>query len=116
MAVKKPGKTLIIVESPAKAKTISQFLGPEYRVESSYGHVRDLPQSAKDIPSRFRDRSWTRLGVNVDEGFEPLYIVPDDKKKHVDRLKDALKEADHLLLATDEDREEKASAGTSCRC
>jgi DNA topoisomerase-1 len=105
MAAKKTGKTLIIVESPAKAKTISQFLGPEYRVESSYGHVRDLPQSAKDIPSRLRERSWTRLGVNVDEGFEPLYIVPDDKKKHVDRLKDALKQADNLLLATDEDRE-----------
>ena len=108
MAAKKPGKTLIIVESPAKAKTISQFLGPEYRVESSYGHVRDLPQSAKDIPSRLRDRSWTRLGVNVDEGFEPLYIVPDDKKKHVDRLKDALKTADRLLLATDEDRESES--------
>ncbi len=105
MAAKKTGKTLIIVESPAKAKTISQFLGPEYRVEPSYGHVRDLPQSAKDIPSRLRERSWTRLGVNVEEGFEPLYIVPDDKKKYVDRLKDALKQADRLLLATDEDRE-----------
>jgi len=105
MAAKKSGKTLIIVESPAKAKTISQFLGPEYQVESSYGHVRDLPQSAKDIPSRLRDQSWTRLGVNIDDGFEPLYIVPDDKKKHVDRLKAAMKGVDHLLLATDEDRE-----------
>ena len=105
MAAKKPGKTLIIVESPAKAKTISQFLGSDYRVEPSYGHVRDLPQSAKDIPSRLRERSWTRMGVNIDEGFEPLYIIPDDKKKYVDRLKDALKQADNLLLATDEDRE-----------
>ena len=98
-------KNLVIVESPAKAKTISRFLGPEYQVESSYGHVRDLPQSAKEIPARFRSESWARLGVNVDQGFEPLYVVPVDKKKHVTRLKEALKNADRLLLATDEDRE-----------
>ncbi|MCP3956927.1 MAG: type I DNA topoisomerase [bacterium] len=98
-------KNLVIVESPAKAKTIGRFLGPEYRVESSYGHVRDLPQSAKEIPTKLRSESWARLGVNVDSGFEPLYVVPVDKKKHVKRLKDALKDADRLLLATDEDRE-----------
>ncbi len=98
-------KSLVIVESPAKAKTIGRFLGPGYRVESSYGHVRDLPQSAKEIPSKHKSESWARLGVNVEEGFEPLYVVPADKKKHVKRLKDALKSADRLLLATDEDRE-----------
>ena len=98
-------KSLVIVESPAKAKTIGRFLGPGYQVESSYGHVRDLPQNAKEIPSRHRSEKWARLGVNVEGGFEPLYVVPADKKKHVKRLKDALKSADRLLLATDEDRE-----------
>ena len=98
-------KSLVIVESPAKAKTIGQFLGSEYQVESSYGHVRDLPQNAKEIPTKLRTESWSRLGVNVDSGFEPIYVVPADKKKHVKRLKDALKTADRLLLATDEDRE-----------
>ncbi len=98
-------RSLVVVESPAKAKTIGRFLGPDYQVESSYGHVRDLPQSAKEIPAKHRSESWARLGVNVDGGFEPLYVVPADKKKHVKRLKDALKTADRLLLATDEDRE-----------
>ncbi|MEM9555658.1 MAG: type I DNA topoisomerase [Acidobacteriota bacterium] len=98
-------KNLVIVESPAKAKTISRFLGPEYRVESSYGHVRDLPQNAKEIPSRLRKKEWARLGVNVDEGFEPVYVVPAQKKEHVKRLKEAMKDAGRLLLATDEDRE-----------
>ena len=99
------GKRLVIVESPAKAQTIGRFLGPEYRVEASFGHVRDLPQNAKEIPAAIRKKQWARLGVNVEEGFEPVYVVPTDKKKHVKRLKDALKDADHLLLATDEDRE-----------
>ncbi len=99
------GKSLVIVESPAKAKTIGRFLGPGYQVESSYGHVRDLPQSAKEIPAAARKQGWSRLGVNVEAGFEPLYVVPTEKKKHVKRLRDALKEADRLLLATDEDRE-----------
>ncbi|HEX2253864.1 MAG TPA: type I DNA topoisomerase [Thermoanaerobaculia bacterium] len=98
-------KNLVIVESPAKATTISRFLGKNYRVEASYGHVRDLPQNAKEIPAAVRKQSWARLGVNLDEGFEPVYVVPADKKRHVQRLKDALKGADHLLLATDEDRE-----------
>ncbi len=98
-------KSLVIVESPAKAKTIGRFLGPEYQVESSYGHVRDLPQNAKEIPTKHRSEKWARLGVNVEGGFVPLYVVPADKKKHVKRLKDALKDADRLLLATDEDRE-----------
>ncbi len=98
-------KNLVIVESPAKAKTISRFLGKDYRVEASYGHVRDLPQNAKEIPAAVRDQEWARLGVNVEEGFEPLYVVPADKKKHVKRLKEALVGANRLLLATDEDRE-----------
>lgn len=97
--------SLVIVESPAKAKTISRILGKGYVVEASYGHVRDLPDSADEIPARYKKESWSRLGVNVDEDFQPLYIIPSDKKKYVKKLKDALKNADELLLATDEDRE-----------
>jgi len=97
--------TLVIVESPAKARTISQYLGKDYIVEASYGHVRDLPQRAEEIPEKVKKEKWSRLGVNVDKDFEPLYIVPKDKKKQIKILKDALKGADELLLATDEDRE-----------
>jgi len=96
---------LVIVESPAKATTISRFLGEDYRVEASYGHIRDLPQNADEIPASVRKEPWARLGVNVDAGFEPVYVVPSEKKKHVQRLKKALKSAERLLLATDEDRE-----------
>ena len=99
------GKNLVIVESPAKAKTISRFLGKDYEVLASYGHVRDLPQNAKEIPASAKGQDWARLGVNVEEGFEPLYVVPSDKKKYVKLLRDALKNADGLFLATDEDRE-----------
>ena len=98
-------KSLVIVESPAKAKTISRFLGPEYQVEASYGHVRDLPQSRKDIPAAIRSKDWADLGVDIEGDFDPVYVVPKDKKEHVKRLKAALKDADSLLLATDEDRE-----------
>lgn len=105
---KSNGKSLVIVESPAKARTISKFLGNAYQVEASIGHVRDLPEGKKDVPDKYRDKPWAYLGVNVDEGFEPLYIVPADKKKHVSKLKAALKEADNLFLATDEDREGEA--------
>ncbi len=98
-------KSLVIVESPAKAKTIGRFLGPSYQVEPSYGHVRDLPGNAKEIPAKLRSQSWARLGVDVDGGFEPVYVIPAEKKKHVKRLKDALKSSTRLLLATDEDRE-----------
>ena len=98
-------KSLVVVESPAKATTISRFLGRDYHVEASYGHVRDLPQNAKEIPPRVRKEPWARLGVNVEGGFEPVYVVPADKKKHVQRLKAALEGAGRLLLATDEDRE-----------
>ncbi len=97
--------TLVIVESPAKAKTISRILGSDYEVAASYGHVRDLPESASDIPTKVKKEPWARLGVNVGQDFEPLYVVPQDKKKHIKALKEALKNADELLLATDEDRE-----------
>ncbi|HSR54509.1 MAG TPA: type I DNA topoisomerase [Acidobacteriota bacterium] len=97
--------SLVIVESPAKAKTISRVLGKDYVVDASYGHLRDLPAKADEIPARYKKKDWSRLGVNVEEGFEPLYVIPQDKKRHVKRLKEALKDADALLLATDEDRE-----------
>ena len=96
---------LVIVESPAKAKTIEKFLGPEYSVAASYGHIRDLPGSAAEVPSRYRKKSWARLAVDVDRDFEPVYIVPSASKKHVDALRSLVKKADELLLATDEDRE-----------
>jgi len=103
-------KPLVIVESPAKAKTISGFLGGRYVVESSIGHIRDLPQNAAEIPPAHRGDSWARLGVDVDNGFKPLYVVPKDKKQHVTKLKNALKNASELLLATDEDREGESIA------
>ncbi len=96
---------LVIVESPAKAKTISRILGRGYNVAASYGHVRDLPEKAGQIPAKFKKESWARLGVNVEQDFEPLYVVPSDKQKHIKALRQALKKADELLLATDEDRE-----------
>lgn len=98
-------KRLVVVESPTKARTIRQFLPPGFQVEASMGHIRDLPSSAKEIPAKVKKEKWARLGVNVNEGFEPLYVVPSEKKKTVKQLKDALKGADELYLATDEDRE-----------
>lgn len=97
--------TLVIVESPTKARTIRNYLPEGFRVEASMGHVRDLPQSATEIPTAVKAEKWAQLGVNVDADFEPLYVVPKDKKKIVSQLKDALKEANELILATDEDRE-----------
>lgn len=97
--------TLVIVESPTKARTIRNFLPSSYIVEASMGHVRDLPQSSSEIPEAYKGEKWAQLGVNVEANFEPLYIVPKDKKKTVTQLKNALKEADELVLATDEDRE-----------
>ncbi|HET6567534.1 MAG TPA: type I DNA topoisomerase [Rhodothermales bacterium] len=98
-------KRLVVVESPTKARTIRQYLPKEYRVEASMGHVRDLPSSAAEIPAQFKNMPWARLGVKVDDSFEPLYIVPSGKKKVVSELKSALKDADELYIATDEDRE-----------
>jgi DNA topoisomerase-1 len=98
-------KRLVIVESPTKAKTISGFLPKDYRVEACMGHVRDLPESASEVPESVKGKDWATLGVNVQENFEPLYVVPNKKKKVVTGLKAALKEADELIVATDEDRE-----------
>jgi DNA topoisomerase-1 len=98
-------KPLIIVESPAKAKTLGRFLGNKYRVEASYGHIRDLPESAAEVPKEIKEKDWGRLGVDVDQDFTPYYVVPGDKKKQVAHLKVAIKDASELLLATDPDRE-----------
>jgi DNA topoisomerase-1 len=101
---------LVIVESPAKARTIAGYLGRGYVVESSIGHIRDLPQSAADIPAKLKGEPWARLGVDVDHEFEPVYVVSRDKKSHMTKLKGLLKDADELYLATDEDREGEAIA------
>src|SRR5215471_2964601 len=104
------GRRLVIVESPAKARTIAGYLGKGYVVESSIGHIRDMPDKAAEIPTKYRKEPWARLGVNVDHGFEALYVVPADKKSQVSKLKHLLADADELLLATDEDREGEAIA------
>ena len=104
------GRRLVIVESPAKARTIAGYLGKGYVVESSIGHIRDMPDKAAEIPAKYRKEPWARLGVDVDHGFEALYVVPADKKPQVSKLKHLLADADELLLATDEDREGEAIA------
>ncbi len=103
-------KPLIIVESPAKARTIAGYLGDEYEVASSVGHIRDLPSTAAEIPKRFKDESWARLGVNVDADFEPIYITSRGKSKVITELKSKLADAPELYLATDEDREGESIA------
>ncbi len=103
-------KRLVIVESPAKARTIAGYLGGDFVVESSIGHVRDLPGKASDIPAAYRGEPWARLGVDVDNDFKPLYVVPEDKKQQVRKLKGLLKDATEVLLATDEDREGESIA------
>jgi DNA topoisomerase-1 len=102
------GRALVIVESPAKAKTIGKYLGKGFHVEASIGHVRDLPQGAKQIPAKYKGESWSNLGVNVNDNFTPIYVVPPGKTKHVKLLKDELSKSDALYLATDEDREGEA--------
>ena len=97
--------TLVIVESPTKARTIRGFLPRGYDVQASMGHIRDLPDGAKDVPAKYKGEEWARLGVNIEKDFEPLYVVPAEKKKVVKTLRDAVREADEILLATDEDRE-----------
>ncbi len=104
------GRTLVIVESPAKAKTIQGYLGPNYDVEASVGHIRDLPKRAADIPAKYKGEAWSRLGVDVDHGYQALYVVDADKRTKVAELKKLLAGADNLLLATDEDREGEAIA------
>src|SRR3990170_192479 len=102
------GQALVIVESPAKARTIGKLLGKGFRVEASLGHVRDLPQGAKQVPAQYKGEPWANLGVNVDDNFTPIYIVPPGKTKQIKLLKDQLKGATALYLATDEDREGEA--------
>ena len=104
------GTKLVIVESPSKARTIAGYLGKGYVVESSVGHIRDMPDRAAEIPAKYRGEPWARLGVDVDHDFEPLYVVHSDKRQQVAKLKSLLKDADELLLATDEDREGEAIA------
>jgi DNA topoisomerase-1 len=104
------GTKLVIVESPSKARTIAGYLGQGYVVESSVGHIRDMPDSAAEIPAKYRGEPWARLGVNVDDNFQALYVVHSDKRQQVSKLKSLLKDADELLLATDEDREGEAIA------
>jgi DNA topoisomerase I len=104
------GHKLVIVESPAKAKTISGYLGKGYTVESSIGHIRDLPRNAADVPKQFKAEPWARLGVNTENDFEPLYVVSPDRKQQVSKLKSLVKDAEELYLATDEDREGEAIA------
>ena len=103
-------KPLVIVESPAKAKTIAQFLGSDFHVESSIGHIRDLPRNAADVPPAYKGEPWARLGVDVDNGFKPLYVVTRDKRDQVKKLKSLVKDANELFLATDEDREGESIA------
>ncbi len=104
------GTKLVIVESPAKAKTISGYLGAGYVVEASIGHIRDLPRNAADVPAKYKGESWARLGVNTDNDFEPLYVISPDRRAQVSKLKALVKDADELYLATDEDREGEAIA------
>ncbi len=104
------GVKLVVVESPTKARTIAGYLGSGYIVESSVGHIRDLPRGASDVPAKYKGEPWARLGVDVDHDFEPLYIIPADKKAQVAKLRSLLAEADELFLATDEDREGEAIA------
>ncbi|MBO4210446.1 type I DNA topoisomerase [Micromonospora echinofusca] len=101
---------LVIVESPAKAKTISGYLGPGYVVEASFGHVRDLPRNAADVPAKYKKEPWARLGVDVDNGFAALYVVSADRRQQISKLTKLAKEVDEIFLATDEDREGEAIA------
>ena len=101
-------KSLVIVESPTKTKTIKKYLPKGYVVDSSMGHIRDLPSSAKEIPAKYKKESWSNLGINTEERYDPIYVVPSGKKKIVTKLKKLLKESDELILATDEDREGEA--------
>ncbi len=101
---------LVIVESPAKARTIERYLGSGYKVESSIGHIRDLPRTAAEVPQKYRGRPWARLGVDIEGGFDPLYVIPSEKRAQITKLRSALRGADELVLATDEDREGEAIA------
>ena len=106
MARQKPlGTPLVFVESPAKARTIAKFLGSQYRIEASIGHIRDLPSDASEVPAELKKEKWSKLGIDVDNEFKALYVVPADKRDHLKKLKGMVKDAPVLYLATDEDRE-----------
>jgi len=109
------GKKLVIVESPTKARTISRFLGDDFVIEASLGHIRDLPEGAKQCPPEIRSKPWAYLGVDVEHDFQPIYVIPKEKMKQVQQLKKAIKAADELLLATDEDREGEAISWHLCQ-
>jgi DNA topoisomerase-1 len=104
------GTKLVIVESPAKAKTIGGYLGRGYTVEASIGHIRDLPRNAADVPAKYKGQAWARLGVDTENDFEPLYVVSPDRRQQVNKLRALVKDSDELYLATDEDREGEAIA------
>jgi len=114
-ATKRTGNSLVIVESPAKARTIARFLGSGVTVEASIGHVRDLPQGAKEVPDEYKSEDWAYLGVNVHDEFKPVYVIPKGKKKQVAKLRKAIKQAADLYLATDEDREGEAISWHLCQ-
>ncbi|MBN1590780.1 MAG: type I DNA topoisomerase [Pirellulales bacterium] len=107
-------RPLVIVESPAKARTISKFLGRNYAIEASIGHIRDLPQGARELPDEYKKEEWSHLGVNVNSDFEPVYVIPREKAKQVNKLRKLLKNASALYLATDEDREGEAISWHLC--
>jgi DNA topoisomerase-1 len=98
-------KSLVIVESPAKARTLTRFLGRNYRVEASFGHIRDLPENADEVPDEIRNKPWGTLGVDTAGDFKPYYVIPASKKRHVAALRTAMKGVSEVLLATDPDRE-----------
>jgi len=103
-------RTLVIVESPAKAKTIEKYLGKGYAVESSIGHIRDLPRSAADIPEKYKGKAWARLGLDIEDDFRPLYVVSPEKRAQVAKLRKLAASADEIILATDDDREGESIA------
>lgn len=105
MAKKQAGTPVVIVESPAKARTIGKFLGSNYRIEASIGHIRDLPSTASEVPASMKGEKWAKLGINVEDDFKALYVVPAEKKEHLKMLRAMVKDASMLYLATDEDRE-----------
>ena len=113
-STKAKNNALVIVESPAKARTIGKYLGPGYTVEASVGHVRDLAEGKKEMPEELKGEPWAEWGVNVDDNFEPYYVVDPDKKKQISNLKKLLKQSDKLYLATDEDREGEAISWHLC--
>ncbi|MCX7807922.1 MAG: toprim domain-containing protein, partial [Deltaproteobacteria bacterium] len=104
------GKSLVVVESPAKAKTIASYLGSEFIVESSVGHIRDLPKSADEVPEEFRGTEAGKLGVDVENNFRPIYVIEPEKKAVIAKLKKLLSQAEALYLATDGDREGESIA------